>query len=110
KGAIHPALGAALSGPALAYKKSCHPCGRIIPPSPTLPRSSSNMRILAIVLGLAFAVITIVYWLVPAGSLPSVFPGFEAGSPHVHVKHGLAAAVVAVVLFAVAWYAGRSRA
>jgi hypothetical protein len=42
---------------------------------------------------------------VPAGSLPSVFPGFEAGSPHVHVKHGLAAAVVAVVLFAVAWYA-----
>jgi len=28
----------------------------------------------------------------------------------VHVKHGLAAAVVAVVLFAIAWYAGRSRA
>ena len=54
--------------------------------------------------------LAIVYWLVPAGSLPSVFPGFEAGSPHVHVKHGLAAAVVAVVLFAVAWYAGRSRA
>ena len=49
------------------------------------------MRTLAIVLGLAFAVIAIVYWLVPAGSLPSVFPGFEAGSPHVHVKHGLAA-------------------
>jgi hypothetical protein len=68
------------------------------------------MRTLAMVLGLAFAVIAIVYWLAPAGSLPSVFPGFEAGSPHVHVKHGLAAAVVAVVLFAVAWYAGRSRA
>jgi len=28
----------------------------------------------------------------------------------VHVKHGLAAAAVAVVLFAIAWYAGRSRA
>ena len=67
------------------------------------------MRTLAIVLGLAFAVIAIVYWLVPAGSLPSVFPGFEAGSPRMHLKHGLAAAVVAVVLFAVAWYAGRSR-
>src|SRR5262249_43191819 len=39
------------------------------------------MRTLAIVLGLAFAVIAIVYLLVPAGSLPSVFPGFEAGSP-----------------------------
>ena len=66
------------------------------------------MRTLAIVLGLAFAVIAIVYWLVPAGSLPGVFPGFEAGSSRVHIKHGLAAAV-AVVLFAVAWYAGRSR-
>ena len=30
------------------------------------------MRTLAIVLGLVFAVIAIVYWLVPAGSLPSV--------------------------------------
>src|SRR5262249_29655193 len=42
------------------------------------------------------------------GLAASVFPGFEAGSPRVHVKHGLAAAVAAVVLFAVA--AGRSRA
>jgi hypothetical protein len=67
------------------------------------------MRTLAIVLGLAFAAIAIVYWLVPAGSLPGVFPGFEAGSTRVHVKHGLAAAAVAVVLFAIAWYAGRSR-
>ena len=66
------------------------------------------MRILAIVLGLAFAAIAIVYWLVPAGSLPGGFPGFEAGSPRVHIKHGLAAAVAAV-LFAIAWYAGRSR-
>src|SRR5258708_22909809 len=61
------------------------------------------MRPLAIVLGLAFAVIAIVYWLVPAGSLPGVFRGFEAGSPRLHLKHGLAAAAVAVVLFAIAF-------
>ena len=67
------------------------------------------MRTFAIVLGLAFAAFAIVYWVLPAGSLPSVFPGFEAGSTRVHVKHGLAAAAAAVVLFAVAWYAGRSR-
>jgi hypothetical protein len=67
------------------------------------------MRTFAIVLGLAFAAVAIVYWLVPAGSLPSVFPGFEAGATRVHVKHGLDAAVVAVVFFAIAWYAGRSR-
>ena len=67
------------------------------------------MRTFAIVLGLSVAAVAIAYWLVPAGSLPSVFPGFEAGSTRVHVKHGLAAAAVAVVLFAIAWYAGRSR-
>jgi hypothetical protein len=93
----------------LAIKKSCHPLRADHSAVVILPRSNSDMRTLAIVLGLAFAAIAIVYWLVPAGSLPGVFPGFEAGSPRVHVKHGLAAAAVAVVLFAIAWYAGRSR-
>jgi hypothetical protein len=67
------------------------------------------MRNVAIVLGLVFAVIAVVYWVVPAGSLPGFLPGFEAGGTRVHVKHGIAAGVVAVVLFAVSWYAGRSR-
>ncbi len=68
------------------------------------------MRTAAIVLGLIFAAIAVVYWVVPASSLPSFFPGFEAGSPRLHVKHAIASAVVAVVLFAIGWYAGRSRA
>ena len=67
------------------------------------------MRNVAIVLGLLFAVIAVVDWVVPAGSLPGFVPGFEAGATRVHVKHGIVAAVVALVLFAVAWYAGRSR-
>ena len=67
------------------------------------------MRNVAIVLGLVFAAIAITYWVLPAGSLPGFFPGFEAGATRVHVKHGIAAAVVALVLFAFAWYAGRSR-
>jgi len=65
------------------------------------------MRTIAIVLGLAFAVLAIVYWVLPAGSLPSFLPGYEAGSSHVHLKHGGAAAVVAVLLFAFVWYQGR---
>jgi hypothetical protein len=68
------------------------------------------MRSVAIILGLALAAVAVAYWVVPAGSLPGFFPGFEAGSTHVHVKHGLAAAAAAVVLFAIGWYAGRSRA
>jgi hypothetical protein len=68
------------------------------------------MRNIAIVLGIIFAVIAVVYWLVPASSLPGFFPGFEAGSARVHVKHGIVSAVIAVVLFAFAWYGSRSRA
>ena len=50
------------------------------------------MRAIAIILGLALAAVAVAYWVVPAGSLPGFFPGFEAGSDHVHMKHGLAAA------------------
>jgi hypothetical protein len=68
------------------------------------------MRNAAIVLGLLFAAIALVYWLVPAGSLPAFFPGFEQGGTRVHVKHGIVSAVVALVLFGYAWYGVRSRA
>jgi hypothetical protein len=68
------------------------------------------MRIVAIILGLAFAAVAIVYWTMPAGSLPGFLPGFEAGSPLVHVKHGIAAAAAAVVCFAFGWYTGRAHA
>ena len=67
------------------------------------------MRTGAIVVGLAFLVIACIYWLVPAESLPAFVPGFEAGSPRVHIKHGLAALAAAIVLFVIAWFAGRSR-
>jgi hypothetical protein len=68
------------------------------------------MRVIAIILGLAFAAVAIVYWTMPAGSLPSFVPGFEAGSTLVHVKHGIAAAAAAVLCFVVGWYAGRVHA
>ena len=68
------------------------------------------MRTVAIILGLLFAVIAVVYWVVPADSLPAFFPGFEAGLARTRVKHGIAAAVVAVLLLAWGWYAGRARA
>jgi hypothetical protein len=61
----------------------------------------------AIILGLIFAALAAMYWLIPAGSLPAFVPGFEAGSTRIHVKHGVAAAIVAVLLFAVARFYGR---
>ena len=66
------------------------------------------MRTIALVLGLLFAAIAITYWLVPADSLPAFFPGYEAGLTRTRAKHGIASAVVAVLLFAWAWYAGRA--
>jgi hypothetical protein len=66
------------------------------------------MKTGAVVLGLVFAAIAIVYFVMPAGSLPTFFPGFEAGSARIHVKHGVASLAVAAVLFCVAWFVGRS--
>ena len=43
----------------------------------------------------------------PAGQLPTFMPGYSAGSPLIHMKHAIAAAVAAVVLFAIGWFVGR---
>jgi len=59
---------------------------------------------LAIVLGVAFIVLGIVYWVEPAGSLPSWIPGHEDGSGHHHVKHGIASFLLGVALLIFAWF------
>lgn len=58
----------------------------------------------AVILGVIFIVIAIVYWTTDAGSLPSFFPGHESGSTHIHFKHGLAAAIVGLGCFVFAWF------
>ncbi len=62
------------------------------------------LPLLAGLLGIVFLALAAAYWLIPAGSLPTFFPGFEAGSDHVHFKHGLASLIVALGLFAFAWF------
>src|SRR4029079_15697055 len=59
---------------------------------------------LAVVLGIVLIVIAVIYWVEPAGSLPSFFPGHEAGSSHHHVKHGIAAFLVGLACLAFAWF------
>jgi hypothetical protein len=58
----------------------------------------------AIALGVILLVVAGIYWIDDAGSLPSFFPGHEAGSTHVHFKHGLAAAIVGLGCFVFAWF------
>ena len=59
---------------------------------------------LAIVLGVVLIVIAVVYWAEPAKSLPSFFPGQQAGSNHHHVKHGIAAFLLGIACFVFAWF------
>ncbi len=61
---------------------------------------------IAVVLGIVFVILAFFYWLTPAGNLPSFMPGFIAGSSAIHFKHGLAALIVAILLFIYAWFAG----
>jgi uncharacterized membrane protein HdeD (DUF308 family) len=58
----------------------------------------------AVILGVILIVVAIVYFAEPAKSLPSFFPGHQAGSTHHHTKHGIAAVVVALAAFAFAWF------
>ena len=67
----------------------------------------SGRRLLAfaaLVVGIILIVIAVIYWIEPAKSLPSFFPGQEAGSTHHHVKHGLAAFLVGLACLAFAWF------
>jgi uncharacterized membrane-anchored protein YitT (DUF2179 family) len=60
--------------------------------------------VLAIVLGIVLIAIAIVYWAEPAKSLPSFFPGHQAGSSHHHTKHGIAAFLLGVACLVFAWF------
>lgn len=61
--------------------------------------------VVGIIVGILFVALALVYWLTPAGSLPSFMPGFEAGSSVVHFKHGLVSLIVGLFAFVYAWFA-----
>jgi len=62
------------------------------------------LAVLAILLGIALIAIAIVYWAEPAKSLPSFFPGHQAGSGHHHTKHGIASFLVGLACLVFAWF------
>jgi len=59
---------------------------------------------LLVIIGLAFVALAIYYMVTPAGSLPHSLPGYQAGSQHKHLKHGVAALCVAAACGIVAWF------
>jgi hypothetical protein len=66
--------------------------------------NTQKLIIPAVVIGVLLLVVSVIYFIEPAKSLPSFFPGYGAGSTHHHTKHGVAALVVALGCFAFAWF------
>jgi hypothetical protein len=58
----------------------------------------------AVVVGIALIATSILYFAEPAGSLPSFFPGHDAGSSHHHAKHGSLALILGVGCLIFAWF------
>lgn len=65
------------------------------------------MKLILTVLGLALIVVAGVYFVMPADSLPSFFPGHQAGVMAIHMKHGIVAGLAGLVLLAAGWFIGR---
>jgi hypothetical protein len=70
-------------------------------------QGNHQMRMLAYLLAIICIVAAVMYFVMPAGSLPTFMPGYEVGSAHVHVKHAVIALVAGVVLFLIGWFVGR---
>jgi hypothetical protein len=58
----------------------------------------------AVIAGIVLLALAVLYWVDSADALPSFIPGHEAGSSHHHIKHGLAAAILAAGCFVFAWF------
>ena len=67
------------------------------------------MKMLAFLLAIICAVVAVMYYTMPAGSLPTFMPGYVPGAQNIHMKHAITAAVGAVILFGLGLFVGRSR-
>jgi len=65
------------------------------------------MKLLLSLIGVVLLVIAAVYFVVPADQLPGFFPGHEQGVAHIHMKHGIVAGVVGLILIGAGTFMGR---
>lgn len=67
------------------------------------------MRLVAYLLAIICIIAAVMYFVMPAGQLPTFMPGYESGSAHIHMKHAIIALAVAIILFLIGWLVGRRR-
>ena len=65
------------------------------------------MKAIVTILGVILIVVAAVYFLVPADSLPTFFPGHETGLMRIRAKHGMLSGAIGIVLLAGSWWMGR---
>jgi hypothetical protein len=68
-----------------------------------------TLVVVATVAGVACIIAACVYWFTPASALPHFMPGYDPSMATPHIKHGIAAAVVGLALFAYAWFASAKK-
>ncbi len=60
--------------------------------------------ILAGIVGIVFLILSVIYFITPANSLPSFLPGFDPSMTKVHFKHGVGSLFLALAIFAFVWF------
>ena len=69
------------------------------------PRNAPTWVVAALLLAaVVLAAVAVVYFVKTADGLPGFFPGHQSGSTKHHVKHGVAAAILALLALAGAWF------
>jgi hypothetical protein len=64
--------------------------------------------IAAVLVGVFFLGLAVLYFTTPASSLPHAVPGYMADETKIHIKHGLGSLFLALGSFAYAWFSGGS--
>ncbi len=66
--------------------------------------NNKTITIASLLVGVCFLGLAGLYFMTPAGALPTFVPGFIEGSDKIHLKHGMGALLLAAGLFALAWF------
>jgi hypothetical protein len=66
------------------------------------------MKIIAYLMAVICVIAAIMYYVLPGGSLPTLMPGYDAGSTHIHKLHGFAA-ITGAIVFLLIGLSARSR-
>jgi hypothetical protein len=66
------------------------------------------MKLLAYILAAVCVIVAIAYYVLPGGALPTFMPGYVPGSTRVHMLHGFAALIGALIFILIGLSTRRS--